>query len=217
MSAFLDNFSGAAATLSGRSFSDGSGTTWSLILGTALATNGSGQAIIPINSGDNTGKPSAQTATDTVYGEFDFDGVSGPNPGDPWFIWVDCGSNAAGNSGYEFGLGGDGSIAAYRINGGAYTPIATGTWTPGAALIRIERILATNTINCYIGGVLVLSVVDSNEPTGSGNRYSGMGGYTGAQVQVNFGEFRFGDISAANDAVYESPMQHGGLRQVMAQ
>jgi hypothetical protein len=203
VSTFTDDFSGTAGTLNGRTFSGG-GATWAHTLGSAMAVDGSGNCVIPSGGSDNTSVAGTDLASDDIEAVLNLAGFTSNLS---WYIWFGIGSNAGATRASEFGLAYDGAITLYAINSGAYDIIDTGTWTPGAAELKIKQISATGVVECYIDGVLAMSGV-TGEPMGAGNRKAELGGYTNTGDILNYSNFVYRDVGGGGGSTQPPRSSH---------
>lgn len=180
---YTDNFN-RTADLAGSTLSDASGT-WSQVTGNTNSTNGTQ---LVINDGDNNYVASAETTGDDSYAKLNLVSCTGNSYG-----WIAVGVNTAATNGVLVDWGVGGSMSLYRIAGGAYTVVATMSWTPVAAVIEVRRIGTTGYV--LIDGVQVLTGSVSGESTGSGNRHGLVGGYSNANSNT-VDNFEYGDYSA---------------------
>ncbi len=195
---YQDTFTRTAAALAGSTSSDGL-FTWTVPDGVDPNTNGTA-----INQTANqfTGMTSADCDTDNIYAEIDFSFVGGGTP----VFWIDVSSNGtypgAGSHGYEAACFG-GNAKLFAVNSGAFTQIGTVAHTIANGTYRLER--NGSAITLKKDGATVLSVTDSSEPTGAGNRRAAMGGdAAGAPSGQAWAEFRYGDIVSSVTVAQEA-------------
>lgn len=211
---YVDSLTNRTAALNGSASSDGLFTWANKDGGNTAATV---SAVGLGGTGNSAYGTSADTDTDDMYVEVT---LAGANFGDVvfWFDLLQSGTYPGG-TGYEAAFFG-GAVNLFRINGGAFNAMNTGSHTLQAGTYRFEYTRSTGAMAVKFNGSTIVTDTNTSEPAGSGNRKVVLGFDVTATGVATFTNFGYGDIGGGGGGgggPQESPMQHGGLRQVMVQ